>query len=192
MEVIVADDQLSLAIGRRGQNVKLATKLTGWKIDVRSISVAEEESKRARLSLEGIVGIDFTEVEMLFQHGYRNPRQVALASLEELLEVKGLSAEAASRILNLAKDFVAALPVHDDDDDNNDEDDDDSVSELHRLGLTTALKECLETAGYRSIQSLAALSFDDLLAVPGMTEADADTVKQALDSFLKGGGIRVM
>lgn len=193
MEVIVADDQLSLAIGRRGQNVKLASKLTGWKIDVRSISVAEEESKRARISLEGIAGIDFTEVEMLFQHGYRNPRQVAQASLEELLEVKGLSADAASRVLQLAKDFVASLPARDDDDDNENEDEDeDTVSELHRLGLNPTLKDSLEAAGFRSIQSLAATSFDDLLAIPGLTEADADTVKLALDSFLKGGGIRII
>src|SRR5690606_3007291 len=56
MEVVVADDQLSLAIGRRGQNVKLASKLAGWKIDVRSESVAEEESKRARSALDSIPG----------------------------------------------------------------------------------------------------------------------------------------
>lgn len=71
MEVIVADDQLSLAIGRRGQNVKLASKLTGWKIDVRSVSVAEEESKRARASLEAIPELAFTHAELLFQEGYR-------------------------------------------------------------------------------------------------------------------------
>ncbi|RIL00232.1 MAG: transcription termination/antitermination protein NusA, partial [Proteobacteria bacterium] len=65
MEVIVADDQLSLAIGRRGQNVKLASKLTGWRIDVRSVTVAEEEAKRARASLEAIPGVDFTRAELL-------------------------------------------------------------------------------------------------------------------------------
>jgi len=59
MEVVVADDQLSLAIGRQGQNVKLASKLTGWRIDVRSESVAEEEAKRARDALESIPGIGF-------------------------------------------------------------------------------------------------------------------------------------
>jgi N utilization substance protein A len=67
MEVVVADDQLSLAIGRRGQNVKLASKLTGWRIDVRSESIAEEESKKARSALESIPGIGFGESDLLYQ-----------------------------------------------------------------------------------------------------------------------------
>lgn len=192
MEVIVADDQLSLAIGRRGQNVKLASKLSGWRIDVRSISVAEEESKRARQSLEAIAGIDFTEVEMLFQHGYRNPRQVAEASLEELLEIKGLSSEAASRVLKLASEFVANLPEGDSDDEGESDNDDDSVSELHRLNLPPELQAKMEGAGHRSIQGIAGMTFDDFLLIPGMTEGEADTVKLALDTFLKGGSVRVM
>ena len=52
MEVIVPDDQLSLAIGKKGQNVRLASRLTGWNLEVRSESEAEEEARRARLSLE--------------------------------------------------------------------------------------------------------------------------------------------
>ena len=52
MEVIVPDDQLSLAIGKKGQNVRLASRLTGWNLDVRSESEAEDEARRARLSLE--------------------------------------------------------------------------------------------------------------------------------------------
>jgi N utilization substance protein A len=50
MEVIVPDDQLSLAIGKKGQNVRLASRLTGWRIDVRSEAEAEEETRRARQS----------------------------------------------------------------------------------------------------------------------------------------------
>ena len=56
MEVIVPDDQLSLAIGKRGQNVRLAHRLTGWKLDVRSESEAEEEARAARASLNAIPG----------------------------------------------------------------------------------------------------------------------------------------
>src|SRR5690606_26498734 len=75
MEVVVDDEHLSLAIGRRGQNVKLASKLSGWRIDVRSESVAEEESKRARSALESIEGIGFGESELLYQEGYRSVRE---------------------------------------------------------------------------------------------------------------------
>ena len=57
MEVIVPDDQLSLAIGKKGQNVRLASRLTGWKLDVRSESEAEDEARRARASLSAIPGL---------------------------------------------------------------------------------------------------------------------------------------
>jgi N utilization substance protein A len=57
MEVIVPDDQLSLAIGRKGQNVRLASRLTGFKLDVRSESEAEDEARRARTSLMEIAGV---------------------------------------------------------------------------------------------------------------------------------------
>ncbi|NMC64208.1 MAG: transcription termination factor NusA, partial [SAR324 cluster bacterium] len=110
MEVIVADDQLSQAIGRGGVNVKLASKLSGWKIDVRSVSMAEEESKRARASLGSIPGIEFTYAELLFQVGFRSAREVADASVDDLLEVDGIPEDAAEKILKAARDYVATLP----------------------------------------------------------------------------------
>ncbi len=191
IEVVVADDQLSLAIGRRGQNVKLASRLTGWKLDVRSISVAEEESKRARQSLEGIEGIDFTEVEMLFQHGFRNPKQVAQASLEDLMEVKGLSEDSAKRILDLATKFVASLPQKDDDWEGEAETEE-MVSELNRLGLDSKIREYLERAGYWSIQSLVAASGEENFSIKGLDQDEIDTVRGTLDSFLKGTLARVL
>ena len=91
MEVVVPDDQLSLAIGRRGQNVKLASKVTGWRIDVRSVSVAQEEAKRARAVLAAIPGIYFMHAEILFQQGYRSVRDVAEAGLDDFDGVEGLN-----------------------------------------------------------------------------------------------------
>jgi N utilization substance protein A len=190
IEVVVADDQLSLAIGRRGQNVKLASKLTGWRLDVRSVSVAEEESKRARQSLENIAGIDFTEVEMLFQNGFRNPKQVSQASLEELMEIKGLGQETAQRILDLASTYVESLPKKENEWEE-EEDSEEMVSELNRLGLSPAIRECLERAGYWSIQSLVAAIGEEGFSVKGLEEADLATVKMTLDSFLKGNLARV-
>ena len=65
MEVIVNEDQLSLAIGKRGQNVRLAHRLSGWKLDVRSDSDAEEEARSARASLNAIPGIGDINAELL-------------------------------------------------------------------------------------------------------------------------------
>ena len=109
MEVVVGDEQLSLAIGRRGQNVKLSSKLTGWRIDVRSESVAEEETRRARSALESIPGIGFGESELLFQECYRTVQELANESLEELAAIEGLDQERANTIVEGAKKVAEEL-----------------------------------------------------------------------------------
>jgi N utilization substance protein A len=183
MEVIVPDEQLSLAIGRRGQNVKLASKLTGWKIDVRSVSVAEDETKRARTSLEAIPGIAFNQAEALFQHGYRGAQEVADTPLEELMEIDGFSAEVASEILKNAKEFaerqareateaiIAAGGV--------------PPTDLDKLMLAAELKSKLLSGGYTTIQSLVSAENDELLKVSGINDIDIDMIKAATDAFFR-------
>jgi N utilization substance protein A len=180
MEVIVADDQLSLAIGRKGQNVKLASKLTGWKIDVRSVSVADEEARRARLSLESIPGIQFTHAEMLFQEGYRSAREVSEANLEDLLEISGFTPESASALLKSAREYA--------DQHENEEELKDfgrGVTDLDKLGMNPELRDRLMGAGFRTIQSLVEVKQEDLLAIEGMGEEDAEAVREATESFFK-------
>ncbi len=109
MEVIVPDDQLSLAIGKKGQNVRLASKLTGWKLDVKSESEAEEEARRARVSLRGIPEVTDAEAEALYQEGFKSAEAVAASDAETLAEVAGLKPERAARLLALAREHVAAL-----------------------------------------------------------------------------------
>ena len=116
MEVVVADDQLSLAIGRQGQNVKLASKLSGWRIDVRSESVAEEETKRVRDALSAIPGVGIGESELLFQEGYRSVQEVASASVEELAEIEGFDEERLEVILAGAREFMASVEAPSEDD----------------------------------------------------------------------------
>ena len=70
MEVIVEDDQLSLAIGKRGQNVRLAVKLTGWKIDIKSRTRAKELSKAAFENLSAVQGIGGVTAEILYNARY--------------------------------------------------------------------------------------------------------------------------
>lgn len=107
MEVIVPDDQLSLAIGRKGQNVRLASRLAGWKIDVRSEAEAEEETRRARASLGAIPGVNDMAAELLYQDGFKSAEEVAEAELEALLEVEGIGKEKAETIYRSSREYVA-------------------------------------------------------------------------------------
>ena len=109
MEVIVPDDQLSLAIGKKGQNVRLASKLSGWRLDVRSQGEAEEESRRARASLIAIPGVGDLTAELLLQANYRNAEGVAESDVESLMEIEGIDAERAGQVLASAKDHVATI-----------------------------------------------------------------------------------
>jgi N utilization substance protein A len=109
MEVIVPDDQLSLAIGKKGQNVRLASRLTGWKLDVRSESEAEDEARRARASLGAIPGVMGVEAELLYQGGYKSAEEVAAADAADLAEIDGITPERAARLIETAREHVAAL-----------------------------------------------------------------------------------
>ncbi len=106
MEVIVPDDQLSLAIGKRGQNVRLAHRLTGWKLDVRSEGEAEEEARNARASLNAIPGIGDINAELLFQLGFRSAEQLSEAD-ENSFDIEGMSPERARQLILAAREYVA-------------------------------------------------------------------------------------
>ncbi len=116
MEVIVNEDQLSLAIGKRGQNVRLATKLVGWNIDIRS----EEEIKRevteqmgaliasgAAVPLSVIEGVTPQQADALAEHGINDIDALTETSIDDLVEFLDLSLDEAEVILKLAKDVVA-------------------------------------------------------------------------------------
>jgi N utilization substance protein A len=183
MELVVADDQLSLAIGRRGQNVKLASKLTGWRIDVRSESVAEEESKRARKALESIPGIGFGESELLYQEGYRSVQEVAQAALEDLTAIEGLDTERAQQIHVGAKELSAQLGDIDTED--GEFIGDRRITDIDQLVLPEHLREVLVQNGYENIQSLASVSQDELSEVTGLDADDAAIVCNATEAFLR-------
>ena len=108
MEVIVPDDQLSLAIGKKGQNVRLASRLTGWRLDVRSESEVELEHSRTLESLMAVPGIGDVTAELLYQNGFKSAEEVAEADLDALLEVEGLGQEKAAAVLQAAREHIAA------------------------------------------------------------------------------------
>ena len=109
MEVIVPDEQLSLAIGRKGQNVRLASRLTGWKIDVRSEAEAEEESRRAKASLMAIPGVTDISAELLYQEGFKSAEELSEADLQMILDVEGITPEKAEAIHRASRAHVAEL-----------------------------------------------------------------------------------
>ncbi|MFQ5665509.1 MAG: transcription termination factor NusA [Candidatus Binatia bacterium] len=108
MEVIVPDDQLSLAIGRKGQNVRLASRLTGFKLDARSESEADEEARQARASLTGVPGIGDVAAELLYQNGFKSAEEVAQADEQAIAEIEGLGPERAGSILKAVRAHVEA------------------------------------------------------------------------------------
>ena len=102
MEIIVPDDQLSLAIGRRGQNVRLAAQLTGWKLDINSESRVKELREFATRSLTAL-GLPEATVDLLYAHGFRSAKDFANASSEVLLQMPGITPDNVERFLDLAR-----------------------------------------------------------------------------------------
>jgi len=103
MEVIVPDDQLSLAIGRKGQNVRLAGKLTGWKLDVHSESEYERWQRESRRSLRRVEGLSDLRAELLLADGYKSAGELAGSTPEEIAEVLEITAEEAEPLLVSAR-----------------------------------------------------------------------------------------
>ncbi|HEX8097413.1 MAG TPA: transcription termination factor NusA [Pyrinomonadaceae bacterium] len=117
MEVIVNEDQLSLAIGKRGQNVRLATKLVGWNIDIRS----EEEIKRevalqmgaliasgAPVPLSAIGGVTAQQADTLASHGIDDISSLAAVSVDDLVDMLDISLDEAEHILGAARAVIDA------------------------------------------------------------------------------------
>jgi N utilization substance protein A len=99
MELVVPDDQLSKAIGRRGQNVRLAAQLTGWRIDIFSEAKHTEMNAQARDELSRIDALDAEQVETLIRHGFRSCREVADAEPYELAGILGIEDTVAEEVV---------------------------------------------------------------------------------------------
>ncbi len=102
MELVVPDDQLSLAIGRRGQNVRLAAQLTGWKIDIHSETRILEMNEKAREDLAQIEHLNEVHKEILIRYGFRRLQDVADAEPDDLMDTLGIDAEKALTIIDEA------------------------------------------------------------------------------------------
>lgn len=169
IEVVVPDDQLSLAIGRRGQNVRLASQLTGWDIDI--LTEAEESERRqaefATRSAMFAEALDVDEViaQLMASEGFSSIEEVAYVPLEEIAEIEGFDEETAQEIQNRALDYIdrqnaefdekrRALGVADD------------LVEIP--GVTPAMLVAFGENDIKSVEDLAGCATDDLT---GWTES---------------------
>lgn len=109
MEIIVPDDQLSLAIGRKGQNVRLAANLTGWNIDVFNESKVEEMAAFSKGRLVQELGINDSLATVLYSHAYRSVDEIAEANLDDFLKIPGMDQDALRNIHKKAKERFEIL-----------------------------------------------------------------------------------
>ncbi|AHZ84097.1 transcription termination factor NusA [Bdellovibrio bacteriovorus] len=108
MEIVVPDSQLSLAIGKRGQNVRLAAKLTTWKLDIISESSAASRTAESIFNLMLIPGMSETMAQNIFQSGFGSFQAVATAAVEELMTIPGYDdPDKAEKLSKEAKGLVA-------------------------------------------------------------------------------------
>jgi N utilization substance protein A len=110
MLVVVADDQLSLAIGKGGQNARLAARLTGWKIDL--VSKSDEKKRHdleraSRLEVE-VLGLGEATTEKLISAGIETVQELVATPLEKLVEIPGIGEKTAEKVLATAQEFLAS------------------------------------------------------------------------------------
>jgi len=103
MEVIVPDEYLSVAIGKGGQNVRLASKLTGWKIDVKSEAKYSKALRTGYESLLSIPGVTQENVDDLYEAGFYSVEELSKASVDELVQIKGIDAENGAALIEAAQ-----------------------------------------------------------------------------------------
>ncbi len=113
MDVIVPDDQLSLAIGRRGQNVRLAVQLTGWKIDIKSETKMREIAEWLARAVAAVEGCGEPEAELLLQQGITSLEDLAECAVEVLTQLPGIDEAGAVSIKTQAAELVSVKAAED-------------------------------------------------------------------------------
>jgi N utilization substance protein A len=108
MEVIVPDEFLSIAIGKKGQNVRLASKLTGWHLDVKSETRYNQAMQTGYDSLVALPGVGISLADALYESGFYSVEEVAHANIEDLIQIRGIGEEKAAKLLEAAQSAAAA------------------------------------------------------------------------------------
>jgi N utilization substance protein A len=109
MEVIVPDEFLPVAIGKGGQNVRLASKLTGWHLDVKSETLYSQAMKDGYDSLVALPGVGISLADALYEKGFFSAEEIGNTSIEDLIRIRGIGEEKATKLIKAAKDSLASL-----------------------------------------------------------------------------------
>jgi N utilization substance protein A len=111
MEVIVPDEFLSIAIGKKGQNVRLASKLTGWHLDVKSESIYNQTMQSGYNSLMALPGVGISLADALYEKGYYSAEEISKASVEDLLQIRGIDETLAHSLIAAAETAAAQAEI---------------------------------------------------------------------------------
>ena len=176
MDVAVTEEKLSQAIGRGGQNVRLASQLTGWHLNVMGENEAaakgEQETRRAIEGFMAQLDVDEDVASVLVEAGFSTLEEIAYVPTAELLDVEGFDEEIVEELRNRARDALLAQAISSDE----------PADELTLDGLdgmTDDLLAALQAAGIATTDDLAELSIDELMAFDGVDEALAHSLIMA-------------
>lgn len=163
IEVVVPDEQLSLAIGRRGQNVRLASQLTGWDIDIltekeESENRQKEFSQRTQLFMEAL-DVDEMVAQLLVSEGFSSIEEIAYVEPQEIAAIEGFDDDTASEIQSRAREFLDNLEIELDGK-RKELGVSDDLREIP--GLTMAMMVRVGEDGVKTVEDFAGYAVDDL------------------------------
>jgi N utilization substance protein A len=191
MELIVPDDKLSLAIGKKGQNVRLASQLTGWRIDIHSESKIFELERRAKEQIQQAIsgeGFETAVADNLFKLGWRSVGELARAHVEELAGLPGIGGvEGARKVVEGAKAYLAGGGRHKDAarkeaDRRSQMSGDQQLLELD--GVNEEVLAVLHAANIHSPEDLIKQPIDQVATTTGIDMGDLARLRQRAISWL--------
>jgi N utilization substance protein A len=184
IEVVVPDAQLSLAIGRRGQNVRLASQLTGWDID---ILTEQEESERRQAEFQNrtkvfMEALDVDEVvgQLLASEGFGSVEELAVVDEKELASIEGFDEDTARELQTRAKEYLGKIESELDAK-RKELGVEDAVRDVP--GVTTAMLVKLGEGGIKSVEDLAGCATDDLVGWTERKDGESKREPGILDGY---------
>ena len=188
VEVVVADDQFPLAIGRRGQNVRLASQLTGWQIDLITETTDSERyqkdfQERTELFMKAL-DADETLAQLLASEGFETVEEIAFVSSEDFISIEGFDEEVAKELQERAREYLEQLAAENDAK-RREMGVEDAVLELEGINVAFAVR--LGEEGVKSVDDVAGLVPDD---ITGWREPGPDGKPVWVEGILKKGEMR--
>ncbi|KTC94416.1 transcription termination factor NusA [Legionella erythra] len=174
MDLAVQKEQLSQAIGRNGQNVRLASQLTGWTLNVMTVedfnNKSQEESQKTINLFTSALEIDEEIASLLVANGFSSLEEIAYVPKEELMAIEEFDEEIVEELRNRANDCLLTQALSSGQGLSVDKP---SESLLTMEGMTNDIAASLAAKGITTMDDLAEQSVDELLDIPGMTEKKA-------------------